>query len=291
MSKINFLIWNVENKKTNEFIEFVKEYLSDKKPDIIVFIEYTNDKLSAYLTDYDEIKYDPNSSKRYSRILIRKSSKIIYSTPTILFGNKVLFTKLELGTKTFNLGAVHLMSQYGGKSPSEQVREMKSLSADIVEFETDIAKNGNTILVGDFNSRPYEQLLNHSDTIIALNSKLLVKQFLKSPCPEKSLLFYNPMWNFMGDYNFGDKKEKPPGSIFYNTGFDPEKVHWSLIDGFLLRPTLMDCIQYESVRIINKYKNHDLVDHDLLDKKNTIINRDIYPDHLPIEFTIDLKNI
>jgi len=99
------------------------------------------------------------------------------------------------------------------------------------------------------------------------------------------------MWNYMGDHDFSRNMEKPPGSIFFNTEFDPEKTFWSLIDGFIVRPTLMDAVIFDEVRIIDQYTSHYLVNHDLLNDNNTIINRKLYPDHLPVEFSIDLNKL
>lgn len=88
----------------------------------------------------------------------------------------------------------------------------------------------------------------------------------------KYKMFYNPMWNFLGDFH------TPPGTYYCNNG---ENVNpfWNLFDQVLIRPQLAGSFVSDSLKILTGTSNLSFLNGN--NHPNTAIS-----DHLPIVFEI-----
>lgn len=85
-------------------------------------------------------------------------------------------------------------------------------------------------------------------------------------------MFYNPMWNFLGDY------KQPYGTYYCNTG-GTQNIYWNIFDQVLFRPALKERFVKESLKILTETETRYLLDN------NGHPDRSI-SDHLPIIFEI-----
>ena len=85
-------------------------------------------------------------------------------------------------------------------------------------------------------------------------------------------MFYNPMWNFLGDFS------EPYGTYYHSTA-DTVNPYWNVYDQVIIRPSLRKRFVDENLKIITETTTMSLLD------KNKHPNRSI-SDHLPITFEI-----
>ena len=85
-------------------------------------------------------------------------------------------------------------------------------------------------------------------------------------------MFYNPMWNFLGDFN------EPYGTYYCSSG-DTVNPYWNVYDQVIIRPALRARFVDSNLRIITETTKLSLLD------KNRHPDSRI-SDHLPIIFEI-----
>lgn len=85
-------------------------------------------------------------------------------------------------------------------------------------------------------------------------------------------MFYNPMWNFLGDF-------KEPYGTYYRSAADTFNPYWHIYDQVIIRPSLRSRFVDGNLKIITGSANVSLLD------KNKHPNHSI-SDHLPITFEI-----
>ncbi len=88
--------------------------------------------------------------------------------------------------------------------------------------------------------------------------------------------FYNPMWNLMGDATPG-----PPASFFYDPRTQDD-LQWHLLDQVLVSPDLIDALDVNSVRILDKIGDVSLVTKEGRPRKAK------FSDHLPLYFELEI---
>jgi hypothetical protein len=94
---------------------------------------------------------------------------------------------------------------------------------------------------------------------------------------EEFRLFYNPMWNHFGDV-------QPPSGTYYYDKSNPEvDPLWNIFDQVLFRPGLLDRFRNKNLKILT---TDGLVSFVWDDGRP---NGDVYSDHLPICFQLDLR--
>jgi exonuclease III len=153
------------------------------------------------------------------------------------------------------------------------------------EFEETSTNNKNTIVIGDFNQNPYEIDFTDPHIFNCIDSKELINLLEKSSFSKRNLdIWYNPMWNFLGDYNFNNRKHRVTGTYFRYT--ENEEPIWNLLDGFIIRPSLMERINYSKSAILDKTESTEFLKPLIIraDKKNI---KEELSDHLPIKLTLN----
>ena len=169
------------------------------------------------------------------------------------------------------LCGVHLNSQIYSDNKDRREIEIEQIVRDVLKIEREI-NSKNTIIVGDFNINPYDK------------SCVSARYFHSIPVFEETVrearivegreyqMFYNPMWNFLGDF------KEPYGTYYCNSG-DTVNPFWNIFDQVVIRPALRNHFVDESLSIITK-----TVSLSLIDKKKHPDHS--ISDHLPITFEI-----
>lgn len=255
--------WNVnKNGKINEYVE---ELIRDNSIDILVMAEYSDDinRLLDELSQKDifMLEYFSYGCERIKILGNQKSVKPGYQ------GNYCSFQIID---SKYILCCVHLPSKlYADEQKQEIV-----IRSIVEEIENTEEKEGinNTIIVGDMNSNPYEPSCLGAPQFhgIPIYDETCKKE--RTILGSKFSMFYNPMWNFFGDFSF------PAGTYYYSSN-DVSIPFWNIYDQVLIRPCLRKVLDERELKIIHKTKQHSLLD----EKKHP--NKNI-SDHLPIVFEI-----
>ena len=169
------------------------------------------------------------------------------------------------------LCCVHLNSKLD--SDHEGYREilMEEIVRDIQTIEQELGTD-NSIIVGDFNINPYEDSCIDARYFHGISVYEEAERKLRKVSGKEFYMFYNPMWNFLGDFN------KPYGTYYNNSG-GVKNPYWNIFDQVIIRPTLRNRFVDKNLKIVTETKNRYLLDskgHP--DKKIS--------DHLPIIFEI-----
>lgn len=169
------------------------------------------------------------------------------------------------------LCCVHLNSQLYSDNAERREIDIEQIVSDILSLEQELGTR-NTIIVGDFNINPYDK------------SCISARYFHGIPIYEEALresrtvagkefhMFYNPMWNFLGDFT-------QPYGTYYRSSGDTINAYWNVYDQVIIRPALRKRFVDENLKIITKTTTVSLLD------KNKHPDRGI-SDHLPITFEI-----
>lgn len=132
-----------------------------------------------------------------------------------------------------------------------------------------------TFIIGDFNMNPFETGMVaasafHSipclKTALSNNGKRKIKD-------REHNLFYNPMWNLLGDF------DENPGTYFHS-GSEQKEYFWNILDQVILRPELAKYLEKGSLKILRSIGDIQLVNRN---------GRPTLSDHLPINFNLTLK--
>lgn len=141
--------------------------------------------------------------------------------------------------------------------------------------------NDRTVVVGDLNVNPFDDGMLDVRGLSALADRRTVQR--KDPRRfgtlhvEEFRLFYNPMWS-----HFGDAVE-PAGTYYYDKSNPEVDPLWNIFDQVLLRPGLLDRFRNKNLKILTTDGVVSFI------WENGRPNGDVYSDHLPICFQLDLR--
>ena len=169
------------------------------------------------------------------------------------------------------LCCIHLNSKI--YSDHEEIREihMDQIIKDIQNVEREL-QSENTIVVGDFNINPYDASLINARYFHGIPIYEEAKRKSRIIAGKEFYMFYNPMWNLLGDFDF------PPGTYYYS-GSKAANEFWNMFDQVIIRPQLREEFVDKELKIITQTENISLVDEKRKPNKNI-------SDHLPIVFQL-----
>lgn len=262
---MRIMFWNTHrNKAINEYIVSL---VMDYDIDIFILAEY----------DADEIELDKLLKKYYlkhSSCLTLGCDRIsIWSNyVNIKSGRQNPHYSIQVINEKYILCCVHLMSDAYGDMSAERHAKIREIMYDIQQTEKEIYSKS-TVIIGDFNEAPYSRgclsadgfhglpVLNVNDTSARVVSGMEYRKF------------YNPMWNFMGDFSY------PPGTYYLNQAklYSPM---WYIVDQVVVSQDILPLFKRESLKIITSCRYFDLRD------KNEHPNKEI-SDHFPIMCEIE----
>lgn len=252
----------------------ILELIQENKIDILALAEYDNDTeqlckaLNQKETRYkplqfigcDKIKGLYNS--KYTQKPLKTDSRYIISTFSTVYSKLIL-------------GMVHGPSNLY-KSDNDRIRYYSVFIHDVERAEAD-SRTNNTILIGDFNSSPFDGSIVGAGAIHAIPHKEEASKISRIVDGKKFKTFYNPTWKLLAS-------NKPPYGTYYYNNSNYENYYWYLFDQVIVRPGLINSFQEDSLRIIT-----DISDKTLL--KNEYSPDEAYSDHLPIIFEIQEEKL
>ena len=267
----NFLFWNV-NKKPIE--NLIKELAFQYDIDVILLAEYESDPTKLLLTlNKDSFGYflaKSNCSK--IRIFSKFRDEFF---PAISESDRLTIRNLKLpGLQDILLASVHFPSKINFSAES-QADECVNLTDSIKEVENRIG-HSRTILVGDLNMNPFESGVVSSRGLHATMSQRIAQKGNRIVQGKAYSFFYNPMWNFLGDFS-----PFPAGTHFYQSS-EHVAYFWNMYDQVLVRPELLDKFAIEDLKILDSIGEKSLLTNAGLP------NKKLASDHLPVFFRLKL---
>ena len=172
------------------------------------------------------------------------------------------------------LAVAHFPSKINFSNDSQAV-ESDELARFIKEAE-DRVGHSRTILVGDLNMNPFEVGMVKTTGLHSVMSQQVAQKGSRMVQGIDYKFFYNPMWNFLGDF-----APYPAGTHYYQAS-EHIAYFWNMFDQVLVRPELLDVFSNEDLKIIDSIGEQSLL------KDNDQPNDDLASDHLPIFFSLNL---
>lgn len=258
------LFWNTHNNvNINDYLECI---IMEKECDIIVLAEYSGqlDQLCNTLSLSGE---DYLTIKNVGCPRIKIVAKHNYKFEIIRENSYYSIHSIDYFQKKYLMVALHFPSNmYSGDE--ERIAIATILIRDIEEVE-EIMNNSNTFIIGDFNANPFDKVCVNASSFHGIPNRNIANKNKRSVNKINYKMFYNPMWNLMGDFS-------EPNGTYYYTKSGVYNCFWNIFDQILLRPQLANYLVDDTLEIISKTRNKSLVtDNGIPDKKNA-------SDHLPI---------
>ena len=254
---MNIIFWNTN--KNNNINQYLKKIVINQNADIVVLAEY-NDNIKML----NQELYLKGYYFEECEILACKKIKIIHSKDM----------KVEICDDNSNYVSITI----NNKKDNIQLFPSKLHTSDdnrqliASQLKDDIDKYDKAIIVGDFNSNPFEKTIIAASCLSALPSKKKLNRCIHGK--EYSNL-YNPMWRFFNDF------EKYPGTYYYDNS-DDINYYWHMFDQVLISSKLNERFEENSLKIIQKINKKSLIKNEKIDKNIS--------DHLPIFFSIREEN-
>jgi endonuclease/exonuclease/phosphatase family metal-dependent hydrolase len=176
--------------------------------------------------------------------------------------------------ETFLVWFVHLAAAVGvGDRNIHTLTTGLALRAAVEATET-TAVTGKSILIGDFNMRPYDAGMVAPAALHATPCRTAARRARVISGIARPY-FYNPCWELLGNW----EATRQPGTFYW---LDPtDSVRWHLIDQMLIRPSIANVLRGRIPRILTKVGTNELV------TRRGVARRDI-SDHLPIVASLSI---
>lgn len=174
------------------------------------------------------------------------------------------------------------------KNPTDEidktsVKRNKELIEEILAIEQSFfsKRDFRTILVGDFNMDPFDELMTDED-YFNTDRYLRYRNLVQQDNMETQPFFYNPMWRFLSD---AIPDQFVCGTHIWKSKTNT-KIHQQMrmFDQIIYRSVLNADFQHTELKIVHKIRGNDLI----LSHTPTEIQRNpeenLHLDHLPIIF-------
>lgn len=262
---MKILFWNTH--KNENINTIISELITDNNISIVVLAEYTADvdELLQILT-MQSVHMKQYISAGCDRI------KIIGSVNQVEPGKQTDQASIQIINNDIVMCCVHLNSQiYSGHQERREIH-IEQIISDIQLLEKEL-NTDKTIIVGDFNINPYDDTCINARYFHGIPVYEEAKRKTRTVADKEFSMFYNPMWNFLGD------RYQPYGTYYHN-GSDAVNAYWNIYDQVIVRPSIKERFVDESLKILTETKTIYLLD------KNGHPDKNI-SDHLPIMFEIE----
>lgn len=274
------MFWNI-NGRGDEFCPTLTSFINNIDILLLAESKIADSEIKTILgfervpfkTEYDENEFTP---KLYSRIPLSKiehyssapSKRIVFYTLDTKEKGEVIIAGLHFPSKATYNGETQLSY---ANNYAKWVRE--------VEVQR---KHEKTIVFGDFNMNPFEPGMIETQAFNATLSYDVAKSGTRRSHFDDFHFFYNPMWNWLGDREYHTGSSKLPGTFYYKTTTDVTQIFWNVFDKVIIRPSIIDVLDYSTIKI------HEAIPRSILIKHNFEDIPDNFTDHLPLTFNLKL---
>lgn len=256
--------WNT-NKNT-QINKYILNIIEECSIDFFVLAEYRADvEQLKQKVGLHTIALEEAITVGCDRITILKRGKNIQPG----FQNK--YCSMQIIEGKYILACLHLPSRlYADKLKRSIV--ISRIVEEIQEYEKKL-NTDKSIIVGDINENPYESGCLGANGFHGIPVYKDAMKKYRIIMDESFKMFYNPMWNLLGDFSF------PPGTYYYS-GNEVENSFWNVYDQVMIRQCLRKSFVDENLKILYETKNQKLIDINNHPDKSI-------SDHLPIIFEIE----
>lgn len=260
---MKYLFWNTYHN--NNINDILSEIIVENDISMVLLAEYTADSKGLL----HELETHNVYMQQYGSCSER--IKMFGKVENIQYWIDSDHAVIRVINDTDILCCIHLNSQiYSGHQEHREIL-IEQIIKDIQNVENEI-NTENTIIVGDFNINPYDSSLISARYFHGIPVYEEAKRKSRIVAGKEYNMFYNPMWNLLGDF------EQPLGT-YYHAGNDAINTYWNIYDQVIIRPALGERFVRNSLKIIKETKTKFLLDN------NGHPNKKI-SDHLPIIFEI-----
>lgn len=272
----SFLFWNIKN---NPIESIIARLALKYEVDVLMLAECNIAPATLLLTlnesNDSAYYYVPKSDCSRIEIFTRFSNEFIPIINDELESDKYTIRHLKRPEATdIILSVAHL--------PSKLYKGDKGLTVKIIKLSESIKKaeeiigHSRTILIGDLNMNPYEDYVIMASGLNGTMSQSIAQEKTRNIDKEDYPFFYNPMWNFFGDFN-----SDPLGTYYYRQA-EETNLRWYIYDQVLIRPDLLSYFNINDLNILTSDGFTYFLSNDGIPRKNDV------SDHLPIIFKLDL---
>ena len=261
---MKLLFWNLFRKENSRYIHAI---LKDHRIDIAIFCEHQNTFFDHRRMDRDGYTIEHGLGANEKLIaLFRKSMK--YDVNREVF--RYTLYSFTLNDEPIIIAGVHLEDRRNHKEGSRLIT-LEHLAQDINELERRLGSR-KTVVIGDFNSNPFEAGMIHKRGLNAVLFKSLIQRKEVVRYEGKDYRrFYNPMMLTLSEEN------KEYGSCYYSA--NEESLYWNTLDQVVVRKELMD-------KLVKVEFLKEVGDRSLLTKSGIPSKR--ISDHLPLIVEVSL---
>ncbi len=255
--------WNTH--KNNNINSYLVKFIKECNLDLMILAEYTDDVEQLL----DALRQDNIIMHNYpttgcDRIVMLGT----YSNVDMGFQGD--YCSIQIINGLYICVGIHLPSKRNCSGRQRDIT-IRKIIYEIEAKELEISSDY-TFVVGDFNENPYESGCLSADEFHAMADYNVSKRLSRTIYNNKFKMFYNPMWNMLGDFNF------PSGTYYYN-GNDACNPFWNTYDQVMIRPALREHFIDCELKIVYEINGVSLIN------SNGRPNKGI-SDHLPIVFEI-----
>ena len=276
---INILYWNagIRTEEDRQSIrgenvrQKIIELILENNIDIVILAEYTFDMmlmcdmLSVYGKDFKVA-----SVAKDSRVKMLVSMK--FNVELIRDSTYYFICSINNALTDFLIAGLHFPSKRYAENGGREIVARQFMGA-LCEAQSEV-KHKKTIITGDFNADPFEDVMLTADHFHALPYADIVENKRERKVFGKNYqMFYNPMWNFLGDL------KTPHSTCYYDSG-GAVNFYKHIFDQVLVSADMVKNFDKDNLKIVTETGSDILVDG------KGIPNRKEYSDHLPIVFGI-----
>lgn len=271
----NIIFWNTricEEDLKSERLERINnkiiELLSERDVNIAIFAEYASDlqEICNVIVNRD---YKVVYVCQKSRVKMIVSSE--FECQMIRDSAYYFIYSINNAIEDFLLAGVHLPSKKNA-DPSDIEIVVNRFMHALDEAQEEVGHK-KVIITGDFNFSPFEDTMTKADGFHALSNAELVQRKKKRKVYDNPYqMFYNPMWNFLGDF------QMPNMTCYYDKGGAVNLYNY-ILDQVIVSADMLPRFVKEDTKIITETESGDLIENGKPDKIQ-------YSDHLPIFFSL-----
>lgn len=266
---LTVLFWNIQKKP---LLDRVARIVRTHAVDVVVLAECVQTDAELLAT----LNMGVGKKFRCPRRLTDKF-RIAFSNPILRLphrrdsvGEHMSFYEPQFRRKpSFILAIAHLPSKQAHRDSVVQ-----EIAGDLRRTEMRL-KHARTVVVGDFNRSPFDDVMVDALGFHALMTRDLAdRRHLRTVAGVEYPTFFNPMWRFLTD-----RGSQPAGTYYFHPSV-PTNHFWYALDQVLVRPEVAD--KLSSVEVLES----DGADS-LLDSANRWPDQSAGSDHLPLLVRLD----
>ncbi|MCD8188988.1 MAG: hypothetical protein LUD78_01980 [Clostridiales bacterium] len=260
---MRYLFWNTH--KNENINSIIAELVLENNISFVILAEY-----SANVNELTQM-LDLKGVAMQQYYCVCDRIVMLGSAETVDPGLDTDHATIRVINNDYILCGIHLNSKLFSDHEAHREILIEQIIHDIKSTEQELGMS-KTVVVGDFNMNPFDSSCVDARYFHGLPIYEETRRKSRKIAGQDFMMFYNPMWNLLGDF------EKPYGTYYY-AGNDTVNTFWNLYDQVIIRPSLRPRFVDQSLRILTETEETSLLG------KNGHPKRGI-SNHLPITFEI-----